>query len=282
MRALRMVVRGLFFGLLLCLAAPTSRAQSRGDLVARGEKLVDDLRFEEALEVLSAALLRAGQDPARRARVYELLGYTYLALGREPEAEAAYRALLALRPDYRPGPELSPRFRRFVEQVRARWEQEGRPGVALSPVTLEHRSPPRAERGKPLELQVGVTDPSARVARVVLAWRPGDDLESTFRRVEATRRGDRFEVQVPADGVRPPFLEYYFEALDAQGLPVAARGDAAAPLRVSVPAPEQGGLLTKWWFWATVGVAVAGGVTAAVLLAEPGATPTGSLVVVVE
>ena len=79
-----MVVSGLSLGLLLCLAAPTSHAQRRGDLVARGEKLVDDLRFEEALEVLSAALLRAGQDQVRRARVYELLGYTYLALGRNP------------------------------------------------------------------------------------------------------------------------------------------------------------------------------------------------------
>ncbi len=263
-------------------APPAASAQGRSaDLVQRGSRLLDDLRFEEALEVLSAALLRSGEDPARRARVYELLGYAYLALGREAEAEAAYRALLALRPDYRPTEDLSPRFRRFVEEVRTRWETEGRPGRMLAPVSLHHRSPPRAERGEPLTLEVALKDPSGRVARVVLAWRPGDALDETFRRLEATHSEGRFTVTVPADVVRPPFVEYYFEALDAQGLPVAARGDAAAPLRVTVPGPSQGGLLSKWWFWAAVGaVAVGGAATAFLLLDSP--TPTGSLVVVVE
>ncbi len=266
----------------LCLASPAAGQGRSTDLVRRGAKLVDALRFEDALQVLSAALLRSGQDEARRVRIYELLGYTYLALGREAEAEAAYRALLALRPDYRPPADLSPRFRTFVAKVRERWEAEGRPGRTLAPVSLRHRSPPRARRKAPLTLEVTADDPSHRIARVVLAWRAGDELDSTFRRLETQRHEHRFTATIPAEGVRPPFVEYYFEALDAQGLPVAARGDAAAPLRVAVPAPEQGGLLSRWWFWAAVGaVAVGGAITAAVLI-ESGPAPTGSLVVVVE
>jgi len=70
-------------------------------------------------------------------------------------------------------------------------------------------------------------------------------------------------VQIPSDAVKPPLVEYYLQAIDKGGLPVASRGDAATPLRVVVPAPQKGGVLSSPWFWVPVGLAVVGGGVAA-------------------
>jgi hypothetical protein len=68
-------------------------------------------------------------------------------------------------------------------------------------------------------------------------------------------------VTVPAEVVRPPLVEYYLEAVDSNGLPLQARGDAFAPLRIAVPEP--GGI--PWWVWVGGGVLVAGAITGIVV-----------------
>lgn len=57
----------------------------------------------------------------------------------------------------------------------------------------------------------------------------------------------------------------------------ALAGDTAA--RGAAPAPHNGGsVFTRWWFWTTIGVVVAGGVTASVLLLSSESPPDcGSL-----
>src|SRR5690606_4663329 len=112
---------------LLLLASSTALAQ-RNPLIARGQREYDELRFEEALQTLSAALVRSGNSREQQALIYRLLAFTYLALGREEEAAGAYRSMLPLDPEFVPGQELSPRIRQFFGQVRADWEAEGRPG----------------------------------------------------------------------------------------------------------------------------------------------------------
>ena len=94
---------------------------------------------------------------------------------------------------------------------------------------------------------------------------------------------------LPGAAVQPPIVEYYIEAQDAGGLPVALRGDASAPLRIAVPNPDEGGsLFASPWFWAG-SAAVVGGVVAAILLtgksdSSPGqqqGAPTSHVVVVI-
>src|SRR5687768_6871542 len=80
----------------------TAAAQRRNPLISQGQVQFDDLRYEEALQTLSAALIRSGNSNEDKATIYRLLAYTYLALGREEEAEGAYRSLLAIMPDYQP------------------------------------------------------------------------------------------------------------------------------------------------------------------------------------
>jgi hypothetical protein len=128
------------------------------------------------------------------------------------------------------------------------------------PVAIEHRSPPQQQRNHAVPLAATLDDPGHRVARLVLAYRSGS--HGLFRRIDATPgEGGQYSAIVPADAVRPPLVEYYFEAVDTNGVPVQARGDAFAPLRVAVPEP--GGVPV--WVWPVGGVVVAGAIAAVVI-----------------
>lgn len=248
-------------------AAPVAHAQRGGGggnpLIERGISEYDDLRFEEALQTLSAALVRSGNTRQQQAQIYRYLALTYLALDREEEAAGAWRSMLAIDPEVEASSDLSPRFREFFQQVRQQWEAEGRPGQPPpAPVTIQHRSPPQAERETQVELSAQLDDPSGRVAQLVLAYRQGTN--AVFQRVETTRSGEDFVATIPAADVAPPLVEYYFEAVDANGLPVASRGDVAAPLRIAVPAPGTD-VTSEAWFWIAIGGGAAVVVTAVVL-----------------
>ncbi len=265
----------------LALCAP---AHAQGNpLIARGQQQYDELAYEEALQTLSAALVRSGNSQTELATIYRLLAFTYMALRREEEAAGAYRSMLPLDPEFAPGDEMAPRMRDFFAQVRQEWEAAGRPGSPPPPpVDIRHRSPPRAERGQSVSLSAEIADPASRVAQVVLAYRQGSD--AVFRRLDTRLVDGSYVATIPGADVAPPLVEYYFEALDAQGLPIAARGDVAAPLRIAVPAPEQGSnVLEQWWFWTIIGAVVVGVVVLGIVIGiELSAQPTGTLIVNVE
>lgn len=278
-------------GMALCAAVMLSvvvgsaeRASAQNNLlIRRGQTEYDELRFEEALQTLSAALVRSGNSEEQYAIIYRLLAFTYLALGREEEAAGAYRSMLPLDPDFEPGDDVAPRMRQFFAEIRAQWEAEGRPGGAPPPpVEIGHRSPAEAERGTPVTLSARVTDPAVRVAQLVLAYRQGTD--AVFQRRDARLSDGSYVATIPAEDVQPPLLEYYLEALDAQGLPLAALGDVAAPLRITVPQPGEAGVLEEWWFWTILGAVVVGGVVAGIVIADQlgASSPPGTLIITVE
>ena len=272
----------LVLGLVVAAAGPAA-AQGRGGanpLVARGISEYDELRFEEALQTLSAAFVRSGNTQAQEAEILRYLALTYLALDRQEEADGAWRSMLGREPDYQPGSEMSPRFREFFAHVREGWERDGRPGAPPpAPVAIQHRSPPQAERGTEVPLAAQLEDPSGRVASLVLAYRQG--TSAVFRRVDTTRQGDDFVATIPADDVSPPLVEYYFEAVDRNGLPVASRGDVAAPLRIAVPAPGTD-VTSEAWFWVAIGggaAVVAGAIILGAVLGSQGGQ--GTLVITI-
>lgn len=235
----RLFARTVFvLGLALGASLVTTTALAQNPLIERGIGEYDEVRFEEALQTLSAALVRAGNTSAEQQQIYRYLALTYLALGRQEEASGAWRTLLGLAPDTQAGSDMSPRFRTFFEGVHTQWEADGRPGQAPArPVAIAHRSPPQADRGTQVTLEATVEDPDHRAASLVLAYRQG--TSAVFRRVDCDRGSDgTYTATIPGNDVSPPLVEYYFEAVDASGLPLASRGDVAAPLRIAVPAPS--------------------------------------------
>ena len=257
--------------------APAAAQQRANPLIRQGQQQYDDLEFEQALQTLSAALIRAGNSASQNTTIYRLLAFTYLALSREEEAAGAYRSLLAIEPDFVPGADVAPQTRSFLERVKTAWDAEGRPGFQTrppAPVTVRHRSPAQAERGTEVALEATVDDPDNRVRSLVFAYHQGaseaEDRE-VFRRIDGVRDGSTYRATLPADAIAPPLVEYYLEALDANGLPVAGRGDVSAPLRIAVPAPG-GSIFASPWFWIITGVVVAGAVITTVLLVGGGSS----------
>lgn len=280
------------------LAAPPAYAQAeqptrRTSLVQSAKRLFEDQRYEESIQTLSAALLRPGTSQQERIEVYRYLAYNYLVLSQMEEAEAAVRGLYVLDPDFSLDESESPRFRTFFAEVKERWDQEGRPGLektsasaAASP-TIKHVSPAEWERGKPFRVTGQIEDPGERAASVVVRYRTG--TKGKFMELRARLGQGRFRTSIPGNAVQPPLVEYYIEVVDDAGLPIAARGDAAAPMRIAVPDPDEGAsVFASPWFWVAAAVVVGGGVTGAILLnddsgegAASSGPPTSRVVVVI-
>src|SRR5512143_2899280 len=101
----------LVLGIALTGSLVTQTALAQNPLIERGIGEYDEVRFEEALQTLSAALVRTGNTPSEQQQIYRYLALTYMALGRQEEASGAWRALLGLAPDTQSGTDMSPRFR---------------------------------------------------------------------------------------------------------------------------------------------------------------------------
>jgi hypothetical protein len=253
------------------LASPSNAwAQQRSpqDLVTRGKTLFDDQQYEESIQTLSAALLRPNNTKQQRLDVYRLLALNYITLNRKDEAESAVRGLLALEPTYSLPASESPRFRDFFSSAQKRWEADGRPGIVKeteappAPVAMQHVSPSQVAPGTEIPLSVKLDDPEGRVFDVKLFFRPGS--LGKFAEEQTQFGSGVAKATIPGKIVQPPLVEYFFEGFDKGGLPIVARGDAAAPLRVAVPAPSKGWLIG---LGVGIGVAVVAAVVIGVLLA---------------
>lgn len=265
-------------GLALALGSVNALAQNNSQLIETGRSQYENLQYEEAIQTLSAAIIRRGNNTQSEAAIYNLLALSYLALSRNDEAEGAFRLVLVRDPEYVVDRGLAPRVREFFEGVRRRWESEGRPGVArtaaqpqsLRSVSIEHRSPAEHTRQTALTLSATVVDPDRRASGLVLAWRAGS--RGLFHRVNTQNTGGTFAATLPAAEVRPPFVEYYFEAVDESGIAVTARGDAFAPLRVVVPG-ESTSIVSRWWFWVGAAVLVAGAAVGTYFIVDAASEP---------
>ncbi len=249
-------------GIGLVAGVPSSASaqpapSSENKLLQRGQSLFDDQQYEESIQTLSAALLRPSNTKDQKIAIYRLLALNYITINRKEEAESAVRGLLALEPEYALPAKESPRFRNFFAEVQKKWEAEGRPGVVTvdkpppPAVVLRHSVPSEAKHDQSIEVRARIEDPGKRVASVKLFVRAGS--KGKFEERPMTGTG-LVSATIPGTLVKPPLLEYYLEAFDDGGLPVATRGDAEDPLRIVVPEPSKGWVLP---------VAIGGGVLGA-------------------
>ena len=124
---------------------------------------------------------------------------------------------------------------------------------------MAHTSPAEIPAGSAVKLSGTLEDPDSRARGVQLAYRAGST--GKFITVAASYTLGEFRATIPGATVKPPLIEYYLTATDKGGLPLAARGDAAAPLRIVVPG--EGGAVRSPFLWVPVGLVVVGGAVAA-------------------
>lgn len=269
----------LALGLLTCVVVATTapapafaqKKQSAKALIKKGQEQFDEQLYEESIQTLSAALMRPGTAKKEKIRVYQLLAYNYIVLQRDEEADGAVRGLLVLDPKYELPETESPRFRDFFEKTRETWNEEGRPGLeedgpdtTVKPVVIKHSAPAQVSSGLTVSLDGKIDDPDAVVDRVILFYRAGTDGKFEQKRVSFAMR--KFTVDIPGDAVEPPLVEYYIQAVDTDGLPVATRGDVENPLRIAVPEEGGGSVVESPWLWVPVSLAVVAAVVIPVVI----------------
>lgn len=95
---------------LLVLAMPWI-ARADNPSLAEARKAIDEVRYDDARELLVQALKRGANRPEELVEIYKLSGATAAVLGPEELAEQYYRRMLALAPDATLPPGASPRLR---------------------------------------------------------------------------------------------------------------------------------------------------------------------------
>jgi hypothetical protein len=245
-------------------------------LIDKAREMFDDQRYEESIQTLSGVLVRSGTSRTERIEVYKLLAFNYLTLGRTEEADAAARAIFVLDEAFEVPKTESPKFREFFEKARKAWEDEGKPGKepegepqkTLGTITIKYSAPAQVTPGSVVKIEGTVTDPDVRVENVELYYRSGSQGKFAQKTLAYSMGG--FRGDIPAAAVNPPLVEFYIQAVDKTGLPIASRGDADGPLRIAVP--EESSLM--WYehpgFWVPVGLAVAAAIVVPVVVTQVG------------
>ncbi|MDZ7360217.1 MAG: hypothetical protein ONB46_05755 [candidate division KSB1 bacterium] len=120
--------RWVFIGLLIiCMPLSVKVAQAQQDCPAKlqqAEQEFTNMRFDEAIALLTACLEKDGLTQPDKQRAYRLLGLAYLAKDYIEQAKNAINKLLDLAPMYQPDPDQDPPiFIQMFEKVKSEREQ---------------------------------------------------------------------------------------------------------------------------------------------------------------
>jgi hypothetical protein len=250
--------------LLLCLSAASASGEDRA--LVQAERLFDSLEFDGAATAFEAALKEPGTRD-ERLRAFKGLALSKAFMGQSKQAQAHFEELLLVDPDTEVSRSLGPKIRKPFDA--ARKKMRGTPSAVLKVV-----------RRLDGQVEAVLDHPPGMVTEVVLFVRePG---EPAFKET----KGAALEPLVaPASAVRA--VEVYAVARDsAQGV-LFEKGSATAPLRFDAtkePPPavvaaqepvreeriEEESPRRVWPFVVGgVGLAVAAGVVAGIVLSQP-------------
>lgn len=101
----------LALALALPVVAVPGVARADNPSVAEAREAIDEIRYDDARELLVQALKQGGNRPEELVEIYRLSGATAAVLGPPELAEQYYRRMLALAPDATLPADASPRLR---------------------------------------------------------------------------------------------------------------------------------------------------------------------------
>lgn len=232
----------------------------------RAEKFFDALEFDAAAAAFQDALREPGTRE-ERLRAYKGLALSEAFMGQARRAQARFEELLTLNPDAEVSSALGPKIRKPFNAARRKMKKLNLPRPMLKVVRREDGHVEAVlEHGPKLVTEV-----------VVYVRQPG---EKAFTKTEGPTPGP---VLAPAPAVRA--VEAYAVARDSADGALFEQGSAAAPLRFEAtqePPPavvaaqpprverRESRPIPKWpLVVGGVGLAVAAGVVAGIVLAQP-------------
>ena len=257
-------------------------AQAIEKFLARGQALFNDQEYAAAIQALSPVTRDARATRAQRLRALEIVALANFIKGDQGSARATFERILDIDPGYQlRDTSGSPKIRAFFDDLKKQIIPNYDPNAGAD---LEHAAPTAGSAGQKIEIEVRATRGSERVFELVVATRRRGELAYQF--TGALPRGDgKWRARVtPAASSKPYVLEYFVEARDAGGAPIARIAAPDTPLEIALTA---GGNDKRPWYgrWYVIGGAavVAAGLTGLVIAGSqgpgPGTLPPGSVTV---
>lgn len=249
--------------------------------LARGQKLFEEQEYAGAIQALAPVTRDARATRAQRLRALELIALAQFIRNDRGAARATFERILDIDPGYQlRDTSGSPQLRGFFDQLKSQLIPNFDPSAGAD---LEHAAPTAGSAGKPLELDVRVT--RGNVFDLIVATRRRGEL--TYRAAPLHPRGDnRWTARLTAPASAKPYvLEYYVEARDAGGGPIARIASPDQPLEIALsPGGESHSRpwYGRWYVYAgAVGAAaLLGGVIVATTRGpEPGSLPPNTVTV---
>jgi hypothetical protein len=249
--------------------------------LARGQQLFDDQEYAGAVQTLAPVTRDARATRAQRLRALELIALAQFIRNDRGAARATFERILDIDPGYQlRDTSGSPALRAFFDELKKQLIPNFDPDAGAD---LEHAAPTAGSAGQPVELEVRVT--RGNVFDLVVATRRRGEL--TYALAPLRPRGDnRWHTRVtPPGATRPYVLEYYVEARDAGGGPIARIAGPDQPLEIALTPggdPGRRPWYGRWYVYAgAVGAAaLLGGVIVATTRGpEPGSLPPNTVTV---
>jgi len=271
-------------------AAPQSGAPDPEALLAEAERRYDAMEYEEALKVLVLVLQVPSATPIQKARTFLSMGVCFTALGNAENAVLAFIELLKLKSDFRVPPSASPSIRAMFAEALKRLnlpetpppqpadgaQEGGAQGARAGGPQVKAKLPPKSVAGQSVDVRVELTDPNDQVEDLVIHWRRvnGPDWSMIRMKFVPGQRQVRGMIPGAMIGQREGRLHIMVEALGQGGTSLATAGTPLSPLEVALTAPPTA---KRRWGWYALGIggglAIAGGVVAAILLTRGESLP---------
>jgi hypothetical protein len=264
-------------------ADPAQDAQAIESFLAKGQTLFNDQEYSAAIQALSPVTRDVRATRAQRLRALEIVALSHFIKQDEGAARATFERILDIDPGYQlRDTSGSPKIRAFFDELKKQLIPNYDPSAGAD---LEHAAPTAGTAGRLIELEVRATRGGERVFEIIVATRRRGEL--AYKTIGALPRGDgKWRARVtPVSSSKPYVLEYYVEARDAGGAPIARIAAPDTPLEIALAAGGSDGKRPWYGRWYVIGGAavVAAGITGLAIAATsgpgPGSLPPGSVTV---
>jgi hypothetical protein len=209
---------------ILAHAQPVHAQPAGPALLAQAQAALDDLHYEDAAALLDRAWRAGDNRPDDLILLFRLAGQVAVTLGKDADAELAFRRLLLLAPDAALPDGTSPKIAARLDAARAATRQPLAVTISERPVAAGQRA---------IDITI-VSDPLKMIAGARIAYRDAGGVERTreLRGLGAINLPLSAGVEVRVD-----LLDEHGNTLRVETLTTAPEPSRPAPRPAPPPAP---------------------------------------------
>lgn len=198
------------------------------DNIQKAQQLLNRMKYSKALTIVEQVLTTSGSGPEDLVEAYRIKGLCLSAMGKQGEAVAVFRRLLAINPSFELPPTVSPKLATPFYQATVL--AKGKKPIILVHKPLEPLKGVRDPGGLELTAKLGA-DPFEMVKKIRLRFKVGDGDEWKLDR--SIHGPGSVSIRLPLN-LKAAEITYYFEALNKHGGVLARARSKSNPFLLSV------------------------------------------------